>query len=88
VPVVRVGTSEVGMVVQLPPAATDVSDAWLAGYGGASMRLVPRSYLMKLDLASDGRIRLRTVAGGLDAWLEAFDSEPCYSTERRTRRAP
>ena len=42
---------------------------------GASMTLVPRSYMVKLGLVPDDRIRLGTAAGGLDVWLASLDLE-------------
>ncbi len=42
---------------------------------GASMTLLPRSYLTKLGLMPGERIRLRTASGGHDVWLGALDLE-------------
>ena len=42
---------------------------------GASMTLLPRSYLTKLGLVPGERVRLRTAAGGHDVWLGALDME-------------
>jgi len=51
---------------------------------GASMTLVPRSYLTKLGLAPGERIRLRTAAGALDIWLGTLDLE--LRSERAVHR--
>ena len=42
---------------------------------GASMTLLPRSYMTKLGLIPGERARFRTAVGGHDVWLGALDVE-------------